>query len=399
MNISDRFNSDYSITDMQHLADDWYNAALNNLSSNETKELYDKTDNVISYINRLEGNLYLNYITKDKYILVAEKIVTLCNAIANGFDKHDAKDTMILSRWVKEHTGVLQNSRIFNAGLKFSGAFNPLHNLFKIVNSVMATKEEYNVITQSDWSDHSNLAVVDSTSKLYIEEGFKAEIPEQFDVKSQIFSKLKLRDLLAVRTSSEENKNIVDTLLINFLNDEKIALSDLKIRTYTDLISFFGERCSELLRLNLNIFFRINPMTLEKEAIDESTIAMIVHLCPKIHSLSFSGNVKVTNELLEILKNLKFVDEIKFEKFNDAKAFKNLINIFPNLKTVTLEDNKEILDISILNNCKKIMNLHLLDCPKIERNLGLKSCPIKFLEIQKCEIESINCPSLTSLAI
>ncbi len=396
---SNIYISDFSCEDMQKLADKWYDAAKKDLSSNNSQKLYIKTEKAVAYLKNLEGSLY--YKKSSECVLISEKIENLCNAIINGFEKHGLNESKFLAHWIAENTRSNGNARVYGAfgNARLYGAFTSLHHLFKTVKSIKTHEAEDNIAIQDKSINQSNLAFVDSASKFYIAAGTKIEIPEQYDVKLPIFSNLRLTDLLAVRTTSEENKNIVNTLLINRLNDDKISLDELEINNYTDLINFFGERCSELLFLNLEIFDRIDKKTRKKVTMDEDSIAIIVHWCPKIHSINFSGDVKVTHELLEILKNLKSVDMIEFKGFNDAKAFEDLINIFPLLKTVTLEDFEEIKDVSILNKCKKISHLCLTDCPNLDPDFELKSGHLQSLEIRNCEIKSIKCPSLIELTL
>lgn len=371
----------YSNEDMEHLADDWFDASKQNLSSNQAEKLYEKTANVFSYLQRLENSLKVK--SHSECIPIASKMSDLCNALISGFNKHGINESRGLALWIAEHT-IVENTQIS----KYRGAYNPLHDLVNVVRSI---KENYDYAprSQRQKNDISDLKYVDSASEFFIEAGQKTGIPDNSDIKQAFITSFDLENLMAFRSTSKQNKEIVNELLVESLNEGKIIYNDLDLHNIDQIKSFFEEQAS---KISLN--FVIQPYH------SDDRITQICNWFPNMYYITIGDGIKITEKLLENLKGLNALKVLDFENFNDAEAFNSVIENCPHLVSISITDFESLKDISALKNCTNLNELYLINCPNINADLTFENnSPLQTLVIAKCSVKNINCPSLTTLQI
>lgn len=418
-----------SFNSMQNLAARWYRAAHENIGTTERMKLYSDTREVVEYlgkgvrqVSKVEGldisNLcelllvgydsshapqlkFTNQATYNPNAREENAIYDLCKALIQGFNQSDESKTT-LANWVAHNT---------SRGAE-NGAYLPLHHLF-------------DALERLEPENCQALKIIDSQA-LEINNKLNSGIPHNI-VEPLLHSQNNLKDFLEMAKTSKgirgASSPIID-IFINKLNKGEISLNDLGIKTLTAFCNFFGNRCSEITRLDLrglkdikdtdiqlifDSFPDISQLYLNQALITDKATVLFLGMpkltnlelsnCPKVSDFTILGHLKKLKELClsknSQITNLKFLEELQeLEKLDlsgsNIKCIPqslimltslnlsecrihdiNFLQTLENLETLDLSQNL-ITDIRILESLKKLKKINLSGCRLITDCSSLK---------------------------
>lgn len=183
------------------------------------------------------------------------------------------------------------------------------------------------------------------------------DIFQENDIGKSIVSRLSREDLLTMRLTSQNNKWLAESILIDRLNSKEITPAYFGVSNVKDLITYFGNRCCEVSRLYLRDFHN---------NVSDSDMEMVGQSFPKARKL-FLNHAQITNESINSILKLPLLEKLELsncEQITDISSLQQL----PRLKEIYLLHCK-ITDFTFLQNMQSLTGLGL-DLPKHITNIN-----------------------------
>ena len=359
---------------IETLVQSWYSVANNNITSTDARiQLYEETKKVIDSLNDLLTN---------PNITVQERVAGLGEKLLSAFNDHQLNEFISLADWVAEHSPTEKE-----------GAYAVLHRLFNTILKASKVDPESEKAQPLNFIAAVSLFQLNRDKKNYPLELSNIEPALLVQNKS-------LQEMLKLRNISKQNKEFVDSELINLLNNRKRITSELRLYTPQQIISFFGENCSKIETLSFDLRHLTGISNLKiKESKKETKTGY------------FSNVVKTINELASWIST----DSNQPESESDlpeqsdelSKNFTGLLSL--HLFSQAVPDNVKETTILHFNN----LNLPTLKALHFD-NMDFQNIDLEFLKnlplLEKLEIRQIGsvinlhilpkcCPHLRSLCI
>lgn len=234
--------------------------------------------------------------------------------------------------------------------------------LINRLNSAEISFTDLKIVTENDLFSFFG---EDASKILYFpvdneNEGISDEV-EKTSPRVLSFRQLSAEGLLYVRDTTEQNRGIVNNVLINMLNSGVISFSELNIKTVNDLKTFFDVRANDVVRLE------IKASDVEVGADSSSPILCTAQL----------ATTKVIN--LPLL----FIDT---RPSLDISALKYCTE----LEVLNMYSLRGNYDLSILSFCPKLAYLDI-SYTSIAELSGLKDChALKEVNIDETKVTDIS---------
>lgn len=358
---------------MQNLAGRWHEAAKKDIGTTERMKLYEDTAKVVEFLGR--G-------VKQANPEEMKAINDLCQALIQGFNQSDESNKR-LSEWVAHNTSHTEQ-RTWTKLPQFSGAYEPLHNLFEALGKQRISSQE-----------HAAIKAIDSKSLENIK-SLKQGTPKE-SIEMLFYSRVSIPDLVQMASTTKENKAVILPLLIDKVNRGEISLNDLGIHTVSGLINFFGDHCEKITTLDLRDLKGVKDEDFEKIAI---------HF-PDITKLSVNSKYLTNNCLLSIAEMplLTTLDLSGCTGIKDSSVKDQMLrpDLWGKFAYEYMASGESKIDLSLLGNCPRLTTLNLAGCTGVKDFSFLAKCPsINTLDLSQCpEIDNLNflqsCPSVKSL--
>ena len=343
------------------LMQNWYQASQQKINTTERIKLYERTQITIAHLNHASD--------EDKK--------SFCQAVQQFSDTKTEADLIKLSKWIAKNTGVDENG--------YNGAYGIFHELF---NAATHLKDETTIKKFAlENIDSKALETIRMTS-----EKKTASLQSLVkDAELYALSKFSLKDLISMSVSSSQNREKAKSVLIHQLNTGKITLDEMGFKTMTEIINFFGERCSEITQINLHF------------SIDDINFKNLSKKFPKIQYLCLK-NPTISDDSVSFLRKMNHLKELDLsgcESISDISFLEDC----KKLTSLNLSGCSQIDDFSFLEDCQGLTSLDLSDCSHIDDFSFLQHCKnLTHLNLSGCEcMDDISflqhCKKLTHLEL
>lgn len=185
-------------------------------------------------------------------------------------------------------------------------------------------------------------------------------------------SQFTVKQLLNVGITSKHNKTLVVGELIDRINNNIINPSDLGIHTITNLVDYFGDRCSEIVELDLSSFSEVDDLEINKLA---ESFPNIVHL-----SLN---NAKITRDSVDSISKMVHLENLNLTDCSQLTDI-SFVRNFQKITSLNLSGCSLIADFSPLKDLQSLTTLNLSRCPQITKTDFLENLGITSLDLSGC---------------
>jgi hypothetical protein len=365
--------SNLSITASQ-LVQNWYDISAKDdePTTDERVNLYQNTINLAIQIERNPDD------PKAKQTL-------------DAFNRDNIKEMTGLARWIGTHT--------FKQGStsQVDGAYPIFHRLYQALQK--SKNLDKNLMTESQLKGLEQCDYIDFRAEQQMKVG-KGNL-SQLDEKSvQLTDELSLENLAALRSSSKQNRSLANRKLAKKINSEEVTFRQLNIRTFKELLAFFGSECKELLSLRLFMdwdspvsnYLRTDSALSVSENEVKSCREALKDKFPNIIRLAMD-HLKIDPNYLSSLKQLQDLELVGCSWFGsmnlaNSENLKCLSISFthPPISPVELDiDNcRALTDVSI-NNCILANPLNFSSCNNLERVRIVNVAPIDISSLGQCK--------------
>lgn len=173
------------------------------------------------------------------------------------------------------------------------------------------------------------------------------DIFQENDIGKSIVSRLSRKDLLTMRLTSQNNKWLAESVLIDHLISRRITPGNFGVNTVKDLITYFGIRCCEISTLDLKEFLNVSDFDME----------MLGQSFPKARKL-FLNHAQITNESINSILKMPLLEKLYLsncEQISDISSLQQL----QGLKKIVLLQCNNIADFNFLQNLQSLTSLYL----------------------------------------
>jgi Leucine-rich repeat (LRR) protein len=320
--------------EVQGVVQQWYDAAEKDLGNDETKQLYQKTDQLVKTFQELKNSGQI------------EKVKGLSNILVQNFNDHSVGESELLAQWAARKDGYWN-----------------LHELFQFVADI----HDYPQAFTTDYDNSpmasylSSIIHVDAAALSYL----KPVIPKISEMEKTIISKLDINSLILFGQASKHQNQLVKSHLVDFLNNGEITIQDLGLNSVKEITDYFGEdNCKKITRLDLtNVYKKI-------KSYDENYHMMLEKYSTEMEEMNIS-------ESFPNLKHFILSDYVPEKKFSISD-----LHLPSNLESLSLTECKVISyksvqsSISDLSAIKELKSLKTLNIS----NNDLKDEDIAFLK-------------------
>lgn len=330
---------------MPGLADRWFNIAT--LNTDQRLKLFEDTENVAHYLDQMQGNTAPT---------VQEKVAEVTGSLLKAFNSHSVGEATEIAHYMMSSN---------------PDADQHLHHLFTAIQAATGKTADSPDLYQMAYIDSASTTLEFDLRKknLFVEMG-------QIDRGLSEKVNLGLRDLLAMRDVSEENRKAANLILIQKLNNDEISYEDLKLTTVGDVVKFFGEQCNEIrfLKVSDKLFTKTQSQDVY-ELSGKNLVQKLSRQFPNLEALYISidlktPNIRITDLEIPRLKSLEIYSkqestlDLKFvEKLPHLEIFRCSQNRVENYASFGKCPNLRFLKMSGGN----VSTLDFLEnCPKIE---------------------------------
>ncbi|CRX37692.1 F-box/LRR-repeat protein [Estrella lausannensis] len=190
------------------------------------------------------------------------------------------------------------------------------------------------------------------------------ELPRDIHVLTAKY--LSTKDLLAMRLVSAELKAVADMELIDRLNNGSLFLNHLRLYSLSSLIDFFGDRAKFITRIRVQYPQHVDP-AFDITRLGQVSLPSLIDFCGGV-AKRIVGNhnpecvdQQFDTTLLDRFPKLTHLSLEDFKLNTDLRSLKHC----PHLTHLSLEDRNLIADLSFLQYCPNLTRLDLRGCYRI----------------------------------
>jgi hypothetical protein len=368
-------------SEFNNIAQQWYDAAQNDIGHTKQVELYQNTKQVIKTLQDLRASGQ------------TDKVINLSQILIDKFQNHDVAESKKLAQWIARHTKVESNEEL-------SGAYEVLHQLFQLIGDI----NEY---------PQAHLSNLNYDSLEFLKNDQNV-IPKFVDEQKVAFSDLNLKSLGRLGETSSEYNELTKLMIIDRMNRGEVTLKSLGLKTVEQVIAYFGENCAKISNLNFKFCKNIKLEDMGRIA---SAFPNLKHLLFTVEGINEKNAQNLTQfkELVTLDLTTRFQDvhiltfpksliSLKLNAHKNNIENLNQLKNCPELKKFSIVDSSALTDIEGIQHCSTLEVLELGLCRELKDVDALKKCPsLKTLALSESKVSDLSVlkslPSLKELSI